>query len=185
VVRLITQSKLAWIIEENNDATPAVATQTQLAILMALTRLVTQQALTTPTINKTLCPPPAFNPTVFARHALPSLYIKFEHYANPMVHPIMGKTISSYRKLMNNPATTEVWQIAFRKDFGGMAQGDNKRGQKGTNAMFIMTHDKITHAYCEKKCFTFANPVIDYHPQKADLKHICITAMGNLITYDG
>ncbi len=78
-------------------------------------------------------------------------HINFEHYANPMVHPITGKTISSYKKLMHDPATAEVWQTAFGKDFGGMAQGDNKTGQKGTNAMFIMTHNEIAHAYQAKK----------------------------------
>jgi hypothetical protein len=60
-------------------------------------------------------------------HELP---VHFEHYANPMVHPVTGETISSYKKLMNDPATAEVWQTAFGKDFGGMAQGDNKMGQK-------------------------------------------------------
>jgi hypothetical protein len=32
-----------------------------------------------------------------------------------------------------------------------MAQGDIKTGQKGTNAMFVMTHDEIAHAIREKK----------------------------------
>jgi hypothetical protein len=35
-----------------------------------------------------------------------------------MVHPVTGKTISSYKKLMHDPATAEVWQTAFGKDFG-------------------------------------------------------------------
>ena len=39
--------------------------------------------------------------------------MRFEHYANPMVHPITGETISSYKKLMHDPATAEVWQTAF------------------------------------------------------------------------
>ena len=60
-----------------------------------------------------------------------------------MVHPITGETISSYKKLMKDPATAEVWQMAFGKEFGGMAQGDKKTGQKGTNAMFVMNHDNI------------------------------------------
>jgi hypothetical protein len=47
-----------------------------------------------------------------------------------MVHPTTGKTISSYKKLMNNPVMMEILQTAFGKDFGGMAQGDNKTGQK-------------------------------------------------------
>jgi hypothetical protein len=32
--------------------------------------------------------------------------VNFEHYANPMVHPVTGATITSYKKLMHNPATT-------------------------------------------------------------------------------
>ena len=48
-----------------------------------------------------------------------------------------------------------------------------------------MNHNEIAHAYREKKFFTFANPVVDYRPQKDDPNRIRITAMGNLITYDG
>jgi hypothetical protein len=58
---------------------------------------------------------------------------------------VTGETISSYKKLMNDPATSETWQTAFGKDFGGLAQGNHKTGQKGTNAKFVMTHDKIRH----------------------------------------
>ena len=63
-----------------------------------------------------------------------------------MVHPMTGEIILSYKKLMNNPAMAEVWQTAFGKDFGEMAQGDNKTGQKRTDAMYVMTHDNIKHA---------------------------------------
>jgi hypothetical protein len=65
----------------------------------------------------------------------------FEHFACPMVHPDIGKTILSYNKLMNDPATAETWKTTLGKDFGGMAQGDNKTGQKGINAMFVTTHN--------------------------------------------
>ncbi len=75
--------------------------------------------------------------------------------------------------------------MAFGKDFGGIVQGDNKTGQKGRNAIFVMTHNKIEHAYCKKKFFTFTSPVVDYHPQKDDPNWIQINAMGNLITYNG
>jgi hypothetical protein len=88
--------------------------------------------------------------------------INFEHYANPMVQPVTVATISSYKKMMHDPATAEVWQTAFSRDFGGMAQGDNKTGQKGINAMFVMTHDKIALTLTEKKRFT-------YRPQKSSL----------------
>ncbi len=49
-----------------------------------------------------------------------------EHLAMQMIHPTTGEMISIYKKLMNDPATMEKWQTAFGKDFGGMAQGDNK-----------------------------------------------------------
>jgi hypothetical protein len=133
---------------------------------------------------KTFFPQPAYTPCVFQEEAPPLPHINFEHYTNPMVHPVTGKTILSCKKLMNDPASNEVWQTAFGKDFGGMAQGDNKTGQKCTNAIFVMTHDKILHAYRGKKFFTFANPVVDYRPQKDDPNRIRITAMGNLITYN-
>jgi hypothetical protein len=61
----------------------------------------------------------------------------------PTVHPTTGETISSYNKLMHDPATAETWQTAFGKDFGGMAQGDNKTDQKGTNSIFVMLHNEI------------------------------------------
>jgi hypothetical protein len=60
-----------------------------------------------------------------------------------MVHPTTGKSISSYKHLMHNPARSEMWKTAFGKDFGGMAQGNNKTGQKGTNSIFAMTHDEV------------------------------------------
>ena len=61
----------------------------------------------------------------------------------PMIHPTTGEMITSYKKLMHDPATMEIWQTAFGKDCGGMAQGDNLTGQKGTNSIFVMTHNKI------------------------------------------
>jgi hypothetical protein len=38
---------------------------------------------------------------------------------------------------------SEIWQTVFGKDVVGMAQGDNKTGQNGTNSIFVMTHDEI------------------------------------------
>ncbi len=95
-----------------------------------------------------------------------------------------SKTISSYKKLMHNPATAEVWQTVFGRDFGSMAQGDNKTSQKGTNAMFVMSHNEIAHAKAADKIFTYRNPVVDYRPQKEFPHRIRITAGGNLINYE-
>jgi hypothetical protein len=107
---------------------------------------------------------PSHTPRALMKYA--KMPINYEHYANPMVHPVTGETISSYKKLMHVPATAEVWQTAFGKDFGSMAHRDNKTGQKGTNAMYMMTHDKIARTIAANKCFTYSNPIVDYRPQK-------------------
>jgi hypothetical protein len=86
---------------------------------------------------------------------------------------------------MHNPRIAEVWQTASGKDVRGMAQGCNKIGQKGTNLMFVMTHDEIMHELMAEKKITYANPVVNYHPQKDDPHRIQITAGGNLMNYDG
>ena len=102
-----------------------------------------------------------------------------------MVHPITGKTNSSYKELMKDSATAEVWQTAFGKEFGGMAQGDNKLGQKGRNTIFVMNHDNISKILKAGKKFTYANLVVDHRPQKEDPNRVIITAGGNLINNTG
>jgi hypothetical protein len=107
-----------------------------------------------------------------------------EHLAMPMIHPTTGKTITSYKKLMNDPAMMEIWQTAFGKDFVSMAQGYNKTGQQGTNSIFVMTHAEILliPANCT---ITYARVVVNFCPPKFDLHQIRITAGGNLINYPG
>jgi hypothetical protein len=56
--------------------------------------------------------------------------LNHEQIAMPMVHPINGETISSYKWLMHDPTMAEMWQTAFENNFGGMVQGDLKMGQK-------------------------------------------------------
>ncbi len=65
-----------------------------------------------------------------------------------------------------------------------MAEGNKKMGQKGTNAMFVMTHEEIQHVLQAGKKFTYANPVIDDRPQKEDTNCIQITTGGNVIHYN-
>jgi hypothetical protein len=101
-----------------------------------------------------------------------------------MVHPITSKTISSYKRLMNNPTTAETWQKVFGKDFGGMVQGNLKTGQKGTNSIFVMTHDEIS-CIPKLQTVTHAGVVVDFFPQKADPHQICITFGGYLKNYPG
>ncbi len=85
---------------------------------------------------------------------------------------------------MHNPTTRDTWQTAFGKDFGGMAQGDNKTGQQGTDSIFVMTHDNIRHIPTNRT-IRYARVVVDLRPQKTDSYWVWITAGGNLINYPG
>jgi hypothetical protein len=125
----------------------------------------------------------AFTPTALLPPIVKNSPSHIKHFASPMVHPVTGETISNCKKLMHDPATAEIWQMAFGKDFGCMAQGDLSTGQKGTNAMFVMTHDEIRHVLRQGEKITYGNPVVNYRPQKENPYRICITAGGNLITY--
>jgi hypothetical protein len=57
--------------------------------------------------------------------------LEYKQVGMPMVNPITGETISSYKWPMKDPTTAETWQTVFGKDFGGIAQGNQKTGQKG------------------------------------------------------
>jgi len=103
-----------------------------------------------------------------------AIHTKFEHYAMPMVHPVTGETILSYKKLMKDPVTVEMWQTAFGKDFGGMRQGDDKTG--------VMTPQDVANMPADRFA-TYANIVVDFQPQKEDPHRIRITAGQNLINH--
>ncbi len=53
---------------------------------------------------------------------------------------------------------------AFGKEFGGMAQGDNKTGQRGTNLIFVMNHIEIALIPGDR-VVTYAGIVVDHRPQ--------------------
>ncbi len=74
--------------------------------------------------------------------------------------------------------------MAFGKDFGGMVQGNNKTGQKGTNSIFFITHEEI-RLIPTSQTVTYARVVVNFFPQKVDPHQIHIKAGGNLINYPG
>ena len=74
-----------------------------------------------------------------------------EQYCNAAIHPVTGEHITNYMKLKKDPATTEVWSRGFGKEFGGLAQGDDLTGEKGTNTVFVMTHKEIARIPQEKR----------------------------------
>ncbi len=146
---------------------------------------MTRQAINVLAIQEEAEANDKFTPLCLMKHAKKGIPTMFKHFASPMGHPITGKTISSYKKLMNDPATAKVWQTAFGKDFGGMAQGDKKMGQNGTNVMFVMSHNKLSRVLRAGKKFTFANPVVNHQPQEEDPNRIQIMRMGSLVSYKG
>ena len=85
---------------------------------------------------------------------------------------------------MKDLATAETWMTAFGKDFGGMCQGNNKTGQKGTNVMFVMLPSDVPNIP-KDRATTYAQVVIDHRLQKDDPNRIRIMADGNLINYPG
>jgi hypothetical protein len=89
--------------------------------------------------------------------------LDYKQVAMLMVHPVTGKTIRSYKRLMKDLTTAETWQTAFRKDFGGMMQGNQKPGQKGTNSIFVLTHNKIS-CIPKGQTVTYARAVVDFCP---------------------
>ncbi len=131
-------------------------------------RMVTRHAINSLTKTEQASCKRAFTPSQLLPLVVLDAPSHLEHFCSPMVHPITGKTIYSYKKLMHDPATAETWQTAFGKDFRGMTKGDDKTGQEGTNAMFVMSHKEIRRAHELKKKFTYGKPVVDYRPQKDD-----------------
>jgi hypothetical protein len=113
---------------------------------MSLPRLRNNQIISQEAINNLIMDNLINNTTIFTPmklHPPPSPPGNYKHYAMPMIHSTTGELISSYKRLMNNPDTAEVWMTAFGKDFDGMSQGDDKTGQKGTNAIFVMSPQDI------------------------------------------
>ena len=53
-----------------------------------------------------------------------------ENFCAGVVHPTTGETITQYRKLERDPLMRDTWTTALGKEFGRMAQGDNKTGTK-------------------------------------------------------
>jgi hypothetical protein len=128
----------------------------------ASARLVNQQVLHAMTMKEALYALDVFPPNNITHKSYKSMVPNYAHFASPMVHPSTGETITSYKQSIHNKATAEVWQTTFGKDFGGMAQGDDKTGQKGTNSFFVMTWDEIDAAKVAGHTWTYARVVVDY-----------------------
>jgi hypothetical protein len=146
------------------------------------TLLISQEAIAQLLVKEQANNMTHYTPSKLHNYGLPPQ--DFEHYAMPMIHPVTGEIISSYKCLMNGPATAEVWMMVFGKDIGGMSQGNNRTSQKGTNAMFVMLPSDVPNIP-KNRVVTYVRVVVDHCPPKADPNRIRITAGGNLINYPG
>ena len=90
-----------------------------------------------------------------------------EHFCAPVVHPVTGETITSFKKLADDSITRSTWTIGYGKEFGRMAQGDEKTGTKGEECIFVMNHDEIANIP-KDRVVTYARVVVDFRPQKDD-----------------
>jgi hypothetical protein len=113
-------------------------------------------------MNKALHAPDLFTPQSIMNMSYESVLPNYAHFALPMVHSTTGETIISYTLSMHDPPTAEVWQTAFGKDFGSMAQGNDKTGQTGTNLVFVMTWEEIDAAKATGGKWTYACIVVDF-----------------------
>lgn len=130
---------------------------------------------------------PLHSPDIIAMHTITSpstqyssFDIDIEHLCNGVQHPITGKVITKYKKLIQIPQMHKVWTTAFGKEFGNQAQGDDKMGERGTNSIFVMLHEEIANIP-KGRTVTYGCIVIDYCTQKANPNCVPITAGGNLI----
>ena len=139
-------------------------------------RIITQEALNAVTMHTWLHTPPSQS----HRHIPPPI----EHFCAPVTHPTTGEIIDKYRKLAKDKELGDIWQTAFGKEFGGLAQGDNKTGQKGTNTLFVLTHEEIANIP-KDRTVAYAKIVVDYRPQKEDPNRVRITYGGSNYNSDG
>ena len=91
--------------------------------------------------------------------------VDIEHFCAPVVHPVTGETITSYKKLADDPLTRSTWTTGYGKAFGRMAQGDEKTGAKGKNCILVMNHDEIANIP-KDRVVTYARVVVDFRLQK-------------------
>ena len=112
--------------------------------------------------------------------------LDIEQFCAPVVHPKTGEVITKYSKLANDPdpEIRHTWRNGLGKEFGNMAQGDDRTGTPGMNAIFVLTLDEIARIP-KHKTVTYARLVVDFRPQKADPNRVRMTAGGNLISYAG
>lgn len=84
-----------------------------------------------------------------------------KHYCAPAIHPTTDELINKYEKFQKDETTREIWEEAMRREFGSMAQGNNKTGTPVTNPIFVMNHAQNKNI--PKDCVvTYTRIVVDF-----------------------
>ena len=82
-----------------------------------------------------------------------------EDVCNGVVHPTTGKTITKYKRLIQDPLLRDIWLEAMCRELGRLAQGYNNI--TGTNTIHFMDCDKI--ALIPKNCtINYSHIVVDH-----------------------
>ncbi len=150
----------------------------------AQSNIISQHALNAMMKKEALYPPAAFSPSNLILPAFVDKIPNYAHYASPMIHPTTGETITSYKRLRNNPKTAEIWQTAFGKDFGGMVQGaGGQQNGPERHKLYICDGTWWNRKSKEKQKNIYVHK--NRRPQKEDPNRIWITVGGNLIKYKG
>lgn len=109
---------------------------------------------------------------------------RLENFCVSIIHPETGEVISKYEKLMWDPKLQHMWTTVMGKEFGSLAQGDDKTGTEGTNYIFVLTHEQIKNIP-KDRAITYTKIVVNFQPQTEDPNWVRLTAGGNLIKYPG
>jgi hypothetical protein len=118
--------------QSKQNAVPAKLPQTYTTIPRgAWQKLVTQQAINVLIIQEEVSLDTMYTLQAMMNKRAQVLPTMFEHFASPMVHPVTGETISSYKKLMNDPALAEIGRRHLEKDLVEWRKAIIKRDRKG------------------------------------------------------
>ena len=78
---------------------------------------------------------------------------------NGVVHPITNKTITKYKKLINEPLLCDDWMKEMRIELGQLAQGYGST--EGTDTIHFTSLDEIPNIPANQTV-TYARIVVDY-----------------------
>jgi len=89
--------------------------------------------------------------------------------------------LPSYKSLISNPVTRNIWLESFSRELGRLSNG--YKHIEGTNTIsFIPFHDIPPD---RRRDITYGNPVVAYKPRKADTHRTRLTDGGDRIKYQG